>query len=76
MNEDWEFKYKALAAGIKDPQIVENAERMVEVAARISSSSHIPFHGIMAGMIDAAVSLENLEIQKYGGNAPCDLGGR
>jgi len=36
MNE-WEAKYKALAAGITDPAMIANAERVVESAIRIST---------------------------------------
>ena len=46
MNE-WEARYKALAAGITDPAMVANAERIVESATRIASYSGQTFEEIM-----------------------------
>lgn len=38
----WKAKYKALAAGIDDPTLIENAEKLVQAAISIVRSNFVP----------------------------------
>lgn len=40
---EWEARYKALAAGIEDPVLIENADKLVRVAIASVQSSASPF---------------------------------
>lgn len=35
---EWEMRYKALAAGITDQRMIDNAERIVETAVRMAAT--------------------------------------
>lgn len=50
MNE-WEAKYKALAAGINDQQLIVNAEKLVEAALRQSVTSVERFEIVFNAML-------------------------
>jgi len=40
---EWEAKYRALAAGISNPEYIENAEQVVLQAYRLAATTVIPF---------------------------------
>lgn len=50
MNE-WEAKYKALAAGIKDERLIANAEQLVRGAISISQGSGLPLEQVLNEII-------------------------
>ena len=52
MNE-WEAKYKALAAGITDAAMIANAERVVESAIRISTHTPQTFDEVLYALLQA-----------------------
>ena len=43
---EWEAKYNALLAGISDTSLIDNAEKLVDIAVNVSSSSVLPFDQI------------------------------
>lgn len=50
MNE-WEAKYRALLAGIEDQELIDNAEKLVEVAIKMSTSSILPFEAALYSLL-------------------------
>jgi hypothetical protein len=51
--DEYELRYKALAMGIYDTEIITNAERAVMAAARISTSTQLPYPDAMASILEA-----------------------
>lgn len=52
MNE-WEVKYKALAAGISDQRLIVNAETLVRAATQLSATTAQPFDAVFYAMMEA-----------------------
>lgn len=50
---EWEAKYKALAAGITDKSLIDNAEELVTTVVRVSAASACPFNVVFCGMLEA-----------------------
>jgi hypothetical protein len=50
MNE-WEARYKALAAGITDEQLIANAEKLVSQSLLLSQGSILPFERVFNAML-------------------------
>jgi hypothetical protein len=68
MNE-WEARYKALAAGITDEQLIANAEKIVSQALLLSQGSTLPFERVFNAMLHTVHVLR--EKPKYG-DGPAD----
>lgn len=51
MMNEWEAKYKALAAGIDDPELIANAEKLVRAAITLSQTSVMPFGPTFEAML-------------------------
>lgn len=49
--DEWEAKYKALAAGIEDPKLIENAEKLVNISSYISVRTPLPFGIVLQSML-------------------------
>jgi hypothetical protein len=69
MNE-WEARYKALAAGIEDDNLIANAEKLVRQAENYSVSSTMPFHVAFYSMLQAVHVLRNNVVLKTSALAP------
>ena len=67
MNE-WKAKYMALSAGIEDPSIIKNAEKIVEIAIRLSNESDLQFERCVYGLLEAAMKLR--PVQTVAGDLP------
>lgn len=59
MNE-WEAKYKALAAGVKDPKLIENAELIVKDAIEISNKSGVSLEWVLDGILQKVAKRSQL----------------
>lgn len=55
---EWEAKYKALAAGIQDKNLITNAEFLVRTALDLSSASPEPFDVVFYGMLQVVGLLQ------------------
>lgn len=51
---EWEAKYKALLAGIRDEDYVRNAEALVETALNLSVASPVTFEQTVRAMLSVA----------------------
>ena len=49
----WKAKYEALAAGIMDKTLIDNAEKLVNISMELSVSSIYPFDDIFRNMLIA-----------------------
>jgi hypothetical protein len=58
MNE-WEAKYKALVVGIEDKTLIDNAEKLVDVAIKASCTSGYSFDRILYALLDTMGLLRN-----------------
>ncbi len=50
---EWEAKYQALAAGITDPAMIENAERLVAAAINLATTSRFTLQEVFWMLLDA-----------------------
>ncbi len=51
--DEWEVKYRALAAGITDPALIENAERLVTTAINLTTISRFTLREVFWTLLDA-----------------------
>ena len=57
MNE-WQARYKALLAGISDQTIIANAERLIEIAIKMSRESALTFDEVFYALLTVAGMLK------------------
>ena len=50
---EWQMKYQALAAGITDQSMIENAEKLVESAIRLAGFTAQPVDEVFYFMLEA-----------------------
>lgn len=48
---EWEAKYRALLTGVRDPSLINNAEKIVKAAEAISRTGDMPFEKVFWGMV-------------------------
>jgi hypothetical protein len=44
---EWEVKYKALCAGIEDPELIKNAEKVMELAIHIAATRAVSLEEVV-----------------------------
>ena len=49
--DEWEAKYRALCMGISNPEYIENAVKLVQLAQRLAAGSTQTFDQVMWGLM-------------------------
>jgi hypothetical protein len=60
----WQAKYEALVAGIRSQEYIENAEKLVSVALRISSARPVTFGEAFDALLRAVVIQQPPDIEQ------------
>jgi hypothetical protein len=63
--DEWQAKYEVLRMQISDPEIIDNAERLVKIANELSITTMIPLYECWYYLIETISTLSVIDANKY-----------